>query len=80
MRCLKDVLEYMLRMKENTNILDVDTPDVTVTLRFSTDGAKMSKKITAVRGVVYLVNDRDKITLHSPDDEVTLFLYTGKYF
>ena len=44
---------------------------------FSTDEAKIMKKITAVKRVSLLISARNRIKRLSPDDEMTLYLYTG---
>ena len=57
-----------------------------MTLRFSTDGAKMEKNISSVRGVVKPPIPRDKLPKDmsslsmSPEDEYTLYLYMGKCY
>ena len=49
-------------------------------MRFATDGAKMTKAIIAVKGVCFLVpSDRENIVMPTPDDECTLYLYTGTH-
>ena len=75
----------MFLIEENGHLLDTEEDTVTLTLRFATDGAKMSKNINSVRGVVCLVKPREtpddceRLAINSPNDELTLYLYTGKF-
>ena len=50
-------------------------------LRFACDGAKIAKKLNSVRGVMKILQDRRDVenATMSPDDEHTLFFFTGNY-
>ena len=55
---------------------------VEITLKFSTDGAKIGKKFSGVKGVVSVVTPRDQVCAEqsetaSPDNECLLYIYTG---
>lgn len=84
-RRLVDVLEVLLRKKKYAHLLQESTGDINLMLRFAADGAKLSKYQDSVRGVMKIVLPRPDLSdplvplSMSPDDETTLFLYTGKY-
>ena len=58
--------------------------DVNLIMRFSCDGAKITKKLNSVRGVVKVIVERDQLPMNieelsmSPEDELTLFFFIGK--
>ena len=58
-RDLLDVVEYLLSLPDNRYILDSNEEEVTITLRFASDGAKMIKRKDSVRGMVKLIHDRN---------------------
>ena len=75
-RPLREVVLRMLEMPENVALAEHENANLTLTLRFSCDGAKMSKHKQCVKGVVKLV--REDGTHNSPHDEYTLFMYMGR--
>jgi hypothetical protein len=82
MRNLHQVLEFLLDTPANRHI--IQTPgSPTVTLRFACDGAKITKYRNSVRGVCKLMQPKGDLQgAHindSSDDELTLFLYMGKF-
>lgn len=78
-RGITDILEYILKKKYQEELIEPGSLDLK--LRFACDGAKISKKLNSVRGVMKLLHDRSDVNnaSMSPDDEHTLFFFTGKY-
>jgi hypothetical protein len=77
-RTLKDIVHYFLSQEKYQYISESDTPEII--LRFSSDGCKLTKGLSSVRSVLQMVNPRDgPLPRISPQDEVTIYLYTGKY-
>lgn len=84
-RPLQDLMEYLLESETHNYIIETDLDIVHVPVRFSTDGAKMAKKKDSVRAVIKILSPRDSQNLNqhasqeTPDDEVVLYMYMGKY-
>ena len=83
-RRLHDILDFLCSEVKSKNYFIQQQDVAYMTMRFSTDGAKMAKNINSVRGVVKpliprnkLPQDVKKISM-SPEDEYTLYLYMGK--
>ena len=76
-RPLLAILKFLLQKPENQHLLQ-GPGDTRLTMRFSSDGAKISKKINAVRGVVFLYDRTQEPSNHSSEDEISIYLYTGK--
>ena len=76
-----DTIEFILGQQKHAHLLQQDG-DVTITLRFSSDGAKLSKNKDSVRGVFKVVPPRpdhnNPAISMLPEDEHTLFLYMGR--
>ena len=79
-RSVGDVVKFLLQKPENSHYLAKVQDDIHISMRFATDGAKMTKNLTAVKEVSLLISDWHSIKLPSPDDEMTLYLYTGTEF
>ncbi|XP_052075780.1 uncharacterized protein LOC127713848 [Mytilus californianus] len=70
-RCITDILEYIIQKYYQEELIAPGPLDLK--LRFACDGAKISKKLNSVRGVMKLLH-----ASMSPDDEHTLFFFTGE--
>lgn len=70
-------MRYLLELPQHKHLLETDEEEIRITMRFSCDGAQVTKKKSAVRGVVQLVGDRENITMPTPQDEVTLYEFEG---
>lgn len=78
-RSLNSVIDHILALPENEHIINAPEDEITITLRFACDGAKITKVKDSVRGVVKLIDLHNRGGRQdSPDDEMTLFLYMGK--
>ncbi|CAC5358958.1 unnamed protein product [Mytilus coruscus] len=75
-RCITDILEYIIQKNYQEELIAFGPLDLK--LRFACDGAKISKKLNSVRGVMKLLHDRNDVNnaSMSPDDEHTLFFFT----
>ena len=82
-RSLGDLLEYILGQKKYSYLFDKDGT-VNLQLRFSADGAIMSKTKNSVRGIFKIIpprpSNRESAVSMLPEDEHTLFLYMGVYY
>ncbi len=85
-RRLDDIVDFICSEDKNKEYVVQQNDVIHMVMRFSTDGAKMAKNISSVRGVVKPLIPRDQLPADvskismSPEDEYTLYLYMGKYF
>ncbi len=84
-RRLDDIIELLWAEGHLKGFVTKEQDIGQILMRFSTDGAKMAKSISSVRGVVKPLIPRDSLPKDvaeismSPDDEYTLYLYMGKH-
>lgn len=74
-RKLSEVLSYVVQMEKYQHIMLGNE----ITLRFSTDGCRLTKRINSVRGTIQIVNPRNgSLPSIGPDDELSLYIFQAE--
>ena len=63
-------------MEQNKHYMECTENEIHIPVRFTSDGAKMGKRQSAVKGICFIMNPGHHQP-HTPDDEMTLYLFTG---
>ena len=82
-RPVESVVRHLIHRKCNSWVLQgkESGDQVNLMLKFATDGAKIGKKFSGVKGVVSIIKPRETIGENgsSPDDEGLVYIYKGMF-